>query len=137
MRERTGSMEQTGASFDAGTSRDGSVPRSRVVEVDGKRFTVRVREPEQPWLELARRRAERVRAGGAGGGDAVVSPMQGTVLSVAVAEGDQVENGAVICIVEAMKMENEVRAHRDGVVADLSVGVGQPVASGQVICRIE
>jgi len=59
------------------------------------------------------------------------------VLSVAVAEGDQVENGAVICIVEAMKMENEVRAHRDGVVADLSVGVGQPVASAQVICRIE
>jgi acetyl-CoA/propionyl-CoA carboxylase, biotin carboxylase, biotin carboxyl carrier protein len=63
--------------------------------------------------------------------------MQGTVLSVAVADGDEVENGAVICIVEAMKMENEVRAHRDGVVVDLTVGVGEPVASGQVICRIE
>ena len=57
------------------------------------------------------------RSGGAGGGDAVVSPMQGTVLSVAVADGDAVEAGQVICIVEAMKMENEVRAHRAGVVA--------------------
>jgi acetyl-CoA/propionyl-CoA carboxylase biotin carboxyl carrier protein len=63
--------------------------------------------------------------------------MQGTVLSVAVAESDEVESGAVICIVEAMKMENEVRAHRDGVVAELSVAAGQPVASGQVICRLE
>jgi acetyl-CoA/propionyl-CoA carboxylase biotin carboxyl carrier protein len=63
--------------------------------------------------------------------------MQGTVLSVAVAEGDEVEAGAVICIVEAMKMENEVRAHRDGVVAGLSVAPGRPVSSDQVICRIE
>jgi acetyl-CoA/propionyl-CoA carboxylase biotin carboxyl carrier protein len=70
-------------------------------------------------------------------GDAVVSPMQGTVLSVAVAVGDEVESGAVICIVEAMKMENEVRAHRDGVVAELGVAAGQPVSSGQVICRLE
>src|SRR5207248_1099052 len=87
------------------------VPVDRVVEVEGKRFTVRVLEPEQPWRELARRRAERVRAGLAGGGGAVVSPMQGTVLSVSVGEGDGVEEGQVICIVEAMKMENEVRAH--------------------------
>jgi acetyl-CoA/propionyl-CoA carboxylase biotin carboxyl carrier protein len=113
------------------------VPVARSVDVNGKRFTVRVLEPEQPWRPLARRRAERVRAGGAGGGDAVVSPMQGTVLSVAVADGAEVESGAVICIVEAMKMENEVRAHRDGVVAELSVAAGQPVSSGQVICRIE
>jgi acetyl-CoA/propionyl-CoA carboxylase, biotin carboxylase, biotin carboxyl carrier protein len=109
----------------------------RVVEVNGKRFTVRVHEPEQPWRELARRRAERVRAGGAGGDAVVVSPMQGTVLSVAVAEGDVVETGAVICIVEAMKMENEVRAHRAGVVAELAVAAGDAVGSGQVICRIE
>jgi acetyl-CoA/propionyl-CoA carboxylase biotin carboxyl carrier protein len=108
-----------------------------VVEVNGKRFTVRVHEPVQTWRELARRRAERVRAGGAGGGDAVVSPMQGTVLSVAVAEGDPIAAGAVVCIVEAMKMENEVRAHRDGVVAGLSVAAGDAVGSGQVICRIE
>ena len=113
------------------------VPVVRDVEVNGKRFAVRVLQPEQQWRELARRRAERVRAGGAGGGDAVVSPMQGTVLSVAVAEGDSVEAGSVICIVEAMKMENEVRAHREGTVVGLSVAAGDAVGSGQAICRIE
>ncbi|HEY2073287.1 MAG TPA: biotin carboxylase N-terminal domain-containing protein, partial [Gaiellaceae bacterium] len=53
----------------------------RTVEVDGRRFQVRIAEPEAPWLELARRRRERVRSGAGGGSDAVVSPMQGTVLS--------------------------------------------------------
>jgi acetyl-CoA/propionyl-CoA carboxylase biotin carboxyl carrier protein len=113
------------------------VPSVRVVEVDGKRFTVKVLEPEQPWRELARKRAERARHGGAGGGDAVVSPMQGTVLSIAVADGDRVAEGSVVCIVEAMKMENEVRAHRDGVVGGLAVAAGQAVTSGQVICRLD
>ena len=108
----------------------------RVVEVDGRRFQVRVTEPEAPWLELARRRRERVSAGAAGGTDVVVSPMQGTVLSVAVADGDEVEAGALVCIVEAMKMENEVHAHRGGTVSELSVAAGQPVATGQVICVI-
>ncbi len=114
------------------------VERVRTVEVDGRRFEVRIAEPEAPWIELARRRRERVRAGAAGasGRDAVVSPMQGTVLSVAVSEGDEVEAGQLLCIVEAMKMENEVHAHRAGVVADLSVAAGAPVAHGQVICVI-
>jgi acetyl-CoA/propionyl-CoA carboxylase, biotin carboxylase, biotin carboxyl carrier protein len=114
----------------------GSVERVRTVEVDGRRFEVRVTEPEAPWLELARRRRERVRAGGGRGTDVVVSPMQGTVLSVAVAEGDEVEAGALICIVEAMKMENEVHAHRAGTVSELSVAPGEPVANGQTVCVI-
>src|SRR5581483_2560285 len=114
-----------------------AIERVRSVEVDGRRFDVRVLEPEQPWRELARRRRERVHAGGGGAGGAIVSPMQGTVLSVAVAEGDTVEAGAVICIVEAMKMENEVRAHEAGTVTQLSVGAGEPVASGQTICIVE
>jgi acetyl-CoA/propionyl-CoA/long-chain acyl-CoA carboxylase, biotin carboxylase, biotin carboxyl carrier protein len=115
-----------------------TVEDTRVIEVDGRRFQVRVTEPEAPWLELARRRHERVSAGAAGGAgrDVVVSPMQGTVLSVVVAEGDEVETGALLCIVEAMKMENEVRAHRPGRVSELSVAPGQPVAHGQVICVI-
>ena len=113
-----------------------SVARSRAVEVDGRRFDVRVLEPEQPWRELARRRAERGRGGGHAGSDAIVSPMQGTVLSVAVAEGDQVEAGSVICIVEAMKMENEVRAAHAGTVGELTVAAGAPVATGQVICVV-
>jgi acetyl-CoA/propionyl-CoA carboxylase, biotin carboxylase, biotin carboxyl carrier protein len=113
-----------------------SVERVRAVEVNGRRFEVRVVEPEQPWRELARRRRERVRASGPGGTDAIVSPMQGTVLSVAVAEGDAVETGQVICIVEAMKMENEVRAPHGGTVEDLSVTAGGPVSAGQVVCSL-
>jgi acetyl-CoA/propionyl-CoA/long-chain acyl-CoA carboxylase, biotin carboxylase, biotin carboxyl carrier protein len=108
--------------------------RVTTVEVDGRRFDVTVLEPEPPWAELARARAERSRGAGAGGSAAVISPMQGTVLSVGVQEGEVVEAGRVLCIVEAMKMENEITAHRDGVVTELSVGPGQSVQNGQVIC---
>jgi acetyl-CoA/propionyl-CoA carboxylase, biotin carboxylase, biotin carboxyl carrier protein len=110
----------------------------RAVEVDGRRFEVRLLRPEPAFAELARRRRERSRGGGAAGAgkDAVVSPMQGTVLAVEVAEGDEVEAGQVLCIVEAMKMENEVHAHRAGRVAELSVAPGQPVKTGQVICIV-
>src|SRR5580765_7240983 len=113
-------------------------PAVRYVEVDGKRFEVRVLRPEPPYAELARRRRERERVRGAGGAgkDAVVSPMQGTVLAVEVAEGDEVAAGQVVCIVEAMKMENEVHAHRAGRVTELSVSPGQPVKTGQVICVV-
>ncbi len=109
-----------------------------VVELGGKRYDVTTLTPAPPWAELAARRRERAgrRASGAGGRDAIVSPMQGTVLSVQVAEGDSVSAGQVICIVEAMKMENEVHALRDGVVSELSVAVGQPVGTGQVICVV-
>jgi acetyl-CoA/propionyl-CoA carboxylase biotin carboxyl carrier protein len=115
------------------------VERVRTVEVDGRRFEVRLSEPEPEWRALARRRRDRVAqsAGGGGGSDAVVSPMQGTVLTVSVADGDEVEAGRVICIVEAMKMENEVHAHRAGTVRNLSVEAGQSVTTGEVICTIE
>ncbi len=120
-------------------SPDGSVRlRKRELEVEGRRFSVTVLEPEPPWLELARRRRQRS-AGGVGGAgrEAVTSPMQGTVLSVSVAEGDEVQAGQLLCIVEAMKMENEIHAHRAGTVSQLSVEPGQPVSSGQVICIVE
>jgi acetyl-CoA/propionyl-CoA carboxylase biotin carboxyl carrier protein len=115
-----------------------TVERVRTVEVDGRRFEVRLSDPEPAWRALARRRRERVRqaGGGAGGRDAVVSPMQGTVLAVRVSDGDEVEAGQVICIVEAMKMENEVHASRAGVVRGISVEAGEPIATGQVICEI-
>lgn len=110
------------------------VERVTPVEVDGRRFEVTVLTSEAPWLELARTRRERADASGHGGSGAVISPMQGTVLSVAVADGDVVEAGAVLCIVEAMKMENEIAAHRAGVVTELTVAEGEPVQNGQVIC---
>jgi len=115
-----------------------TVQRARVVEVEGRRFEVRIVEPEPVWLALARQRRERTSVGGArvGARDAVVAPMQGTVLSVAVADGDEVEPGQVICIVEAMKMENEVHAHRAGTVTDLSVQPGQQIATGQIVCLL-
>jgi acetyl-CoA/propionyl-CoA carboxylase biotin carboxyl carrier protein len=108
-----------------------------VVEVDGRRVEVAIARPEPDFRALARRRKTRdAQRRGVGADDAVVSPMQGTVLEVRVAEGDEVETGAVICVVEAMKMENEVAAHRDGIVTALSVAAGGPVATGQVICVI-
>ena len=58
------------------------------------------------------------------------------MLEVRVAEGDAVERGTVICVVEAMKMENEIAAHRSGTVTELSVSQGDAVASGQVICLV-
>jgi acetyl-CoA/propionyl-CoA carboxylase, biotin carboxylase, biotin carboxyl carrier protein len=109
----------------------------RSVEVDGRRFEVRVLRAEPGFAELARRRRERSRTGAAAGaGDAVVSPMQGTVLAVEVEEGAEVEAGQVLCIVEAMKMENEVHAQRPGRVTGLSVVAGQQVKTGQVICVV-
>jgi acetyl-CoA/propionyl-CoA carboxylase biotin carboxyl carrier protein len=62
--------------------------------------------------------------------------MQGTVLAVKVGEGDKVRAGDVICVVEAMKMENEITSHSDGEVTGLSVAAGQAVTAGQVICVI-
>jgi len=96
-----------------------------------------VLEPEPPWAELARRRRERADAEGGGGKEALASPMQGTVLAVHVAEGDRVAAGQLVCIIEAMKMENEIHAHRAGTVTQLSVAAGQPVTTGQVICVVE
>jgi acetyl-CoA/propionyl-CoA carboxylase biotin carboxyl carrier protein len=121
------------------TAPDGRLrDRATAVELDGRRFDVKVLVPEPPWAALAERRRERVAAGagGVGGHDAIVSPMQGTVLSVEVSDGDAVAAGQVICVVEAMKMENEVHAFRDGVVSELSVRAGEPVGTGQVICLV-
>ena len=114
--------------------------RERVssVELDGRLYEVKALVPEPPFAELARRRRERTGRGAHHGAakDAVVTPMQGTVLAVEVADGDDVHAGQVICIVEAMKMENEITAHRDGSVSELSIEPGQPVTTGQVICII-
>jgi acetyl-CoA/propionyl-CoA carboxylase biotin carboxyl carrier protein len=118
---------------------DGTPSRARrlTLEVDGKRYDVEALVPEPPYAELARRRRERAAAGAhTGARDAVVTPMQGTVLSVEVSEGDEVQPGQVVCVVEAMKMENEITAHRAGVVTEVAVEPGQAVSHGQVVCVV-
>jgi len=123
-----------------GAASDGAGRRERLatVELDGRRYEVKTLVPEPPYAELARRRRDRAAGGGHGGPkDAIVTPMQGTVLAVEVAEGDEVEAGQVICVVEAMKMENEIAAHRAGVITQLAVEPGQAVTSGQTICVVD
>jgi acetyl-CoA/propionyl-CoA/long-chain acyl-CoA carboxylase, biotin carboxylase, biotin carboxyl carrier protein len=116
----------------------GGASREQVVsvEIDGRRHEVRLHTPLPPWVELARRHRARRKGLVAHGIDAVTSPMQGTVLSVAVTEGDAVDAGGLICVVEAMKMENEIVSHVGGVVAELALAPGDQVANGQVICLI-
>jgi acetyl-CoA/propionyl-CoA carboxylase biotin carboxyl carrier protein len=125
------------AAFDGAGGSAGTRARVVTVELDGRRHELRLHEPEPPWAELARRHKDRSRGLAGSGSDAVVSPMQGLVLDVRVSDGDEVEAGALICVVEAMKMENEITAHRDGVVTALSVAPGQQLAHGQVICVLE
>jgi acetyl-CoA/propionyl-CoA carboxylase biotin carboxyl carrier protein len=111
--------------------------RVSTVELDGRRYEVKAMLPEPAFAELARRRRERATQGAHGAAkDAVTTPMQGTVLSVEVENGQEVTAGQVICVVEAMKMENEVAAHRDGTVTGLAVAPGQAVKTGEVICVI-
>jgi len=114
-----------------------TVPRLVGVEVDGRAHDVRLLVTAPPWAELARRRRERAVSGAGGGGDgAVVSPMQGTVLKVEVADGDRVATGQLLCVIEAMKMENEIVAPRAGTVSGLAVAPGAAIASGQLVCVV-
>jgi acetyl-CoA/propionyl-CoA carboxylase biotin carboxyl carrier protein len=63
--------------------------------------------------------------------------MQGTIIKIAVTDGQQVSTGDTVVMLEAMKMEQPLTAHKDGIVAELSVAVGQTVTSGESICRID
>jgi acetyl-CoA/propionyl-CoA/long-chain acyl-CoA carboxylase, biotin carboxylase, biotin carboxyl carrier protein len=131
------SHEQT-SSLRQADGRPARASREQVVavEIDGRRHEIRLHSAEPPWAELARRHRARTTGLSSGMTGAVLSPMQGTVLSVAVAEGDAVAAGELICVVEAMKMENEIVAHGDGVIAELRVAAGDQVSNGQVICVV-
>jgi acetyl-CoA/propionyl-CoA carboxylase, biotin carboxylase, biotin carboxyl carrier protein len=111
------------------------------VEVDGKRLEVTMPR-RAPVSAAAARSPERPRRGTrqAASGPAentLITPMQGTIIKIAVAEGQQVQAGAVVVVLEAMKMEQPLTAHKGGTIADLSVAIGQTVTSGEVICQIE
>jgi len=94
------------------------------------------RGPDMGARRMIGRRIARLQGvAGASSGDEVTCPMQGSVVKVA-APGDHVEVGDPVAVIEAMKMEQPVTAHRAGVVTDLAVAVGDAVSAGQVICRI-
>ena len=122
---------------------EGTVAREYKVEVGGKLFDVRVFGPPgagRSGPAGMRRPPKRERKAGGGGGassEELVSPLQGTVLKVAVEKGAEVEEGALICVIEAMKMENEITAHRSGTIAELNVAEGASVSSGDVIAVIK
>ncbi len=85
------------------------------------------------------RRADRGRGPGGSGGaepDALTSPMQGTIVKIVAADGQRVTAGETVVVLEAMKMEQPLTAHKDGTVSDLAVEVGQTVSAGHAICRI-
>jgi acetyl-CoA/propionyl-CoA carboxylase, biotin carboxylase, biotin carboxyl carrier protein len=131
---------------------DSKVEQTYTVEVSGKRFDVKVIGPPfaggvgvngsgpsgAAAASGARRPARRERGGGGGGGggDTLASPLQGTVLKVAVEQGATVDEGALVCVIEAMKMENEITAHKAGTVAELPIAVGASVASGDTLAVI-
>jgi acetyl-CoA/propionyl-CoA/long-chain acyl-CoA carboxylase, biotin carboxylase, biotin carboxyl carrier protein len=122
------------------------VARDYVVEVSGKRFEVTVHGEAAPAAMSAPAangagrapapRRERRAAGGGGGGDTLSSPLQGNVFKVLVEPGADVEEGALICIIEAMKMENEITAHKAGKVAELPIKEGTAVTAGDTLAVI-
>jgi acetyl-CoA/propionyl-CoA carboxylase biotin carboxyl carrier protein len=103
-----------------------------VAEVNGKRFEILVHAPEPV---VKRHRAKQASAAGASG-DGLPSPMQGTVVKIAVEEGQAVEAGDLIIVLEAMKMEQPLNAHKSGVIKNLKAVVGETVSSGTVLCDI-
>jgi len=103
-----------------------------VAEVNGKRFEVKLHTPEPV---VKRHRAKAAMVGGASG-TGLTSPMQGTVVKIAVVDGQSVEIGDLVIVLEAMKMEQPLTAHKAGKVTNLKAVIGEIVSSGTVLCDI-
>jgi acetyl-CoA/propionyl-CoA carboxylase biotin carboxyl carrier protein len=127
---------------------DGAAPKVRKdvdVEVNGKRFAVSVWAEEQTAVVAAvggavagraKPKPAAASAAGGGGSGAVAVPMQGTIVKVLVAVGDQVEAGQAVCVLEAMKMENQINAETSGEVKEVKVEAGQAVGAGDIVVVI-
>jgi acetyl-CoA/propionyl-CoA carboxylase, biotin carboxylase, biotin carboxyl carrier protein len=111
--------------------------RAFLVELDGKRFGVRVREELETTVRPRKPQPpEKVGAVIGGAGENLTAPMQGTIVKVLVTEGQEVDAGQTICVLEAMKMENSILSHASGKVEELRVDPGQAVESGSTIAVI-
>ncbi|HEV7192644.1 MAG TPA: biotin carboxylase N-terminal domain-containing protein [Jatrophihabitantaceae bacterium] len=112
-----------------------------VVEVGGKRLEVSLPSgfavSGGGGKKAAPKRSATKKSGAAASGDALTAPMQGTIVKVAVAEGDTVEAGQMIVVLEAMKMEQPLNAHKAGTITSLNAEVGAVVTSGMTICEIK
>ena len=107
-------------------------PENLIAEVNGKRFEILV-HAAKPVIK--RHRAKQTMVGGSSGAG-LVSPMQGTVVKIAVEEGAQVEVGDLIIVLEAMKMEQPLNAHKAGTISNLTAVIGTTVSSGTNLCDI-
>ena len=123
---------------------DPLVQRSTTVEVNGKRFDVKMWVPDMPMVAAGPAKAAKkpARAAGGSGGAAAGSgnvevPMQGTIVKVLVEVGQTVEVGQAVCVLEAMKMENQITADKAGTVKEVRVAPGDSVGSGDVVVVIE
>jgi acetyl-CoA/propionyl-CoA carboxylase biotin carboxyl carrier protein len=119
------------------------VTKSYMVEVSGKRYDVKVTGEAGGGggaaAPVAKKPKRGDRAAGSNGAssESLVSPLQGTVLKVSVEAGAEVSEGDVMFIIEAMKMENEITAHRSGKVEELSAGEGAAVSAGDTLAIIK
>ena len=121
------------------------VEHSYTVEISGRKFDVRVIGPPFGGANGSvaaatgpkPRRAYRAAAENSGGADELVSPLQGNMWKILVEPGQEVAEGQLVCIIEAMKMENEITAHKAGVIEQLAVKEGEPVSSGATIAVIK
>jgi len=139
---------QTVAASPEGDEPDEKVRRDVDVEVNGKRFSVAMWVPASALAPAAgagtgtgagirpRRKGATSGAKAAAGSGSVTVPMQGTIVKVTVAVGDEVVMGETVCLLEAMKMENAITADRDGTVSEVKVADGQPVSAGDVVLVI-
>jgi len=120
-------------SFKQGVADSKAASQKIIAEVNGHRFEVLMHVPEP----IQKRHRVKSNAIGKVAGDSLESPMQGTVVKIAKSNGDRVEAGDLIVVLEAMKMEQPLVAHKAGTIAKLQVGVGETVASGSTLCVIE
>ena len=120
-------------SFKQGIADSKAASQKIIAEVDGHRFEVLLHTPEP----IQKRHRVKSNAITALAGDSLESPMQGTVVKILKSNGDRVEVGELIVVLEAMKMEQPLIAHKAGTIAKMHVNVGQTVASGATLCLIE